>query len=146
MLSKTATLLKKRLWHRCFLLNFAKYTFFHRTSPVAASEAIHLKCLLGSWLLLCYIMNFLQFFIFFHKFYISSTISFTCDKRLTVFRNNLLSLTKVRFRFVKFFFVAPATIIFPFFIGFLVFKKQRLFRQGPSSYKHSLRYIYIKHN
>ena len=30
-----ATLLKKRLWHRCFPVNFAK---FLRTSPVAASN------------------------------------------------------------------------------------------------------------
>ena len=36
-----ATLLKKRLWHRCFPVNFAKFLrtlFFHRTPLVAASE------------------------------------------------------------------------------------------------------------
>ena len=35
-----ATLLKKRLWHRCFTVNFAKFLrtlFFNRTPPVAAS-------------------------------------------------------------------------------------------------------------
>ena len=37
---KPTTLLKKRLWHRCFPVNFAKSlrTFFDRTAPVAASE------------------------------------------------------------------------------------------------------------
>ena len=35
-----ATLLKKRLWHRCFLVSFAKIlrNFFYKTSLVAASE------------------------------------------------------------------------------------------------------------
>ena len=39
-LNKAATLLKKRLWHRCFQVNFfeiSKNTFFHRTPLVAAS-------------------------------------------------------------------------------------------------------------
>ena len=34
-----ASLLKKRLWYRCFPVNFAKFfknTFFSRTPPVAA--------------------------------------------------------------------------------------------------------------
>ena len=37
---RTATLLKNRLWHRCFLLNFAKFlkTPFYKTPPTAASE------------------------------------------------------------------------------------------------------------
>ena len=37
---RSATLLKKILWHRCFLVNFSKFLrtlFFHRTPPVAAS-------------------------------------------------------------------------------------------------------------
>ena len=37
---RTATLLKKRLWHRCFPLNFAKFLkkpFSYRTPPVADS-------------------------------------------------------------------------------------------------------------
>ena len=36
-----ATLLKKRLWHRCFPVEFAKFlrtTFLYRTPPVATSE------------------------------------------------------------------------------------------------------------
>ena len=35
------TLLKKRLWHRCFPVNFATFSrtsFFNRTLPMAASE------------------------------------------------------------------------------------------------------------
>ena len=38
---KKKRLQKKRLWHRCFPLNFAKFlkiTFFHRTHPLAASK------------------------------------------------------------------------------------------------------------
>ena len=37
---KPATLLKKRLWHRFFPVNFAKFlrTYFYRTPLVAASE------------------------------------------------------------------------------------------------------------
>ena len=40
---KPATLLKKKLWHRCFAVNFAKFlrTSFltpYRTPPMAASE------------------------------------------------------------------------------------------------------------
>ena len=37
---RPATLLKKRLWHRCFPVNFVKFIrtpFLHRTPPVAAS-------------------------------------------------------------------------------------------------------------
>ena len=37
----SATLLKKRLWHRCFPVNFAKFLrtpFFYRTPLVAVSE------------------------------------------------------------------------------------------------------------
>ena len=36
---RPATLLKMRLWHRCFPVNFAKFanTFSYRTLPVAAS-------------------------------------------------------------------------------------------------------------
>ena len=37
---RSATLLKKRLWYRCFPVNFVKYLrphFFYRTSSVAAS-------------------------------------------------------------------------------------------------------------
>ena len=39
---RPATLLKKRLWHRCFLLilRIFKNAFFHRIPPVAASEQI----------------------------------------------------------------------------------------------------------
>ena len=36
-----ATLLKAKLWHRCFPVNFAKFlrtSFFYRTPPVAASD------------------------------------------------------------------------------------------------------------
>ena len=39
-LNKKRALLKKRLWHRCFPVNFceiSKYTFSYRTLPVAAS-------------------------------------------------------------------------------------------------------------
>ena len=41
-----ATLLKKRLWHRCFPVNFAKLlrTLFYRTPPVAASVHCTLHC------------------------------------------------------------------------------------------------------
>ena len=38
-----ATLLIKRLEHRCFTVNFAKFfknTFFHRTPPVSVSALI----------------------------------------------------------------------------------------------------------
>ena len=38
---RPATLLKKRLWHRCFPVNFAKFPrtlFFYRTPQVVASE------------------------------------------------------------------------------------------------------------
>ena len=37
---RLATLLKKRLWHRCFPVNFAisKNTFSYRTPPMAASD------------------------------------------------------------------------------------------------------------
>ena len=41
LLARPATLLKKRLWHRCFPVNFceiSKNTFFHRIPLVAASE------------------------------------------------------------------------------------------------------------
>ena len=34
-----ATLLKKKLWDRCFPVNFAKFCFPYRTSPVAASPS-----------------------------------------------------------------------------------------------------------
>ena len=36
---RPATLLKKRIWHRCFPVNFLKFlnTFFHRTPLVVAS-------------------------------------------------------------------------------------------------------------
>ena len=37
----SASLLKKRLWHRCFPVNLVKFLrkiFFHRTLPVASSE------------------------------------------------------------------------------------------------------------
>ena len=40
---RPATLLKQRLWRRCFLVNFGKFPrkfFFHRTPPVAAFEHI----------------------------------------------------------------------------------------------------------
>ena len=40
----TATLLKKRLWRRCFPVNFAKFlknTFSYRTPPVAASGVLN---------------------------------------------------------------------------------------------------------
>ena len=40
---RPATLLKQRLWRRCFPVNFAKFLrkfFVHRTPPVAASEHI----------------------------------------------------------------------------------------------------------
>ena len=37
---KISTLLKKRLWHRCFAVNFTKFknTFSYRTPPVAAPD------------------------------------------------------------------------------------------------------------
>ena len=48
---RPATLLKKRLWHRSFPVNFAKFLralFFYRTPPVAASETTKQGvCLLG---------------------------------------------------------------------------------------------------
>ena len=42
---EAATLLKKRLWHRCFHENFAKFlrNLFCRTPPVAASEHFELN-------------------------------------------------------------------------------------------------------
>ena len=41
---RPATLLQKRLWHRCFPLNFAKFLrlFFYSTPLVAASKSINL--------------------------------------------------------------------------------------------------------
>ena len=45
---RSATLLKKRLWHRCFPVNFAKFLrtpFFHRTPLVAASIIIRFEFL-----------------------------------------------------------------------------------------------------
>ena len=41
---RPATLLKERLQHRCFPVNFVKFLrapFFYRTSPVAASGTLH---------------------------------------------------------------------------------------------------------
>ena len=43
---RPATLLKKRLWHRCFPVNFceiSKNTYSYRTPPVAASVAAYEK-------------------------------------------------------------------------------------------------------
>ena len=41
---RPAILLKKRLWHRCFPVNFVKFlnTFIHRTPLVAASALLNL--------------------------------------------------------------------------------------------------------
>ena len=38
--SSTCKLIKKRLWHRCFPVDFANFknTFLYRTPPVAASD------------------------------------------------------------------------------------------------------------
>ena len=41
---RPATLLKRNLWHRCFLVNFAKFLrtpFFYRTHPATASVEIN---------------------------------------------------------------------------------------------------------
>ena len=40
---RPATLLKKRLWHRCFSVNFVKFlkTRFYRIPPVGAFESFH---------------------------------------------------------------------------------------------------------
>ena len=42
---RPANLLKKRLWYRCFLVNFAKFlrVLFYRTPPMAASVHNFLK-------------------------------------------------------------------------------------------------------
>ena len=43
---RSATLLKKRLWHRCFPMNFCKIsriTFSYKTPPVAASGIISVR-------------------------------------------------------------------------------------------------------
>ena len=43
---RPATLLKKRLWHRCFPVNFAKFlrtTFSYRTPPLATSVVFIVK-------------------------------------------------------------------------------------------------------
>ena len=37
---RSTTLFKKRLWRRCFPVNFVKFSFFYRTPLVAASEYI----------------------------------------------------------------------------------------------------------
>ena len=51
--SSSATLFKKILWHRCFLVNFVKFpknTFSYRTPLVAASENKISKCISNkSW-------------------------------------------------------------------------------------------------
>ena len=51
--SSSATLFKKILWHRCFLVNFVKFpknTFSYRTPLVAASENKFSKCISNkSW-------------------------------------------------------------------------------------------------
>ena len=47
--NKVATLLKNRLWHRCFPVIFAKFLrtlYFYRTSPVAASAVCSFLLLL----------------------------------------------------------------------------------------------------
>ena len=44
--SVPATLLKKRFWHRCFPVNFAKFSrtaFLYRTSQVAASDLCNIS-------------------------------------------------------------------------------------------------------
>ena len=44
---RPANLSKKRLWHRSFLVNFAKLfknTYFYRTPPVTASRELNLDC------------------------------------------------------------------------------------------------------
>ena len=43
---RPATLLKKRLWHRCFLVNFAKFLktpFFYRIPLVAAPKSLYVE-------------------------------------------------------------------------------------------------------
>ena len=40
---RPATLLKKRLWHRCFPVSFVKFLRLHRTPLVAASECKYLQ-------------------------------------------------------------------------------------------------------
>ena len=67
---RPATLLKKRLWHRCFLVNFAKFqrNLFYRTPPddcfcnsIPFHPDIQDKHFLtdhfGSWLLLQFILS-----------------------------------------------------------------------------------------
>ena len=46
---KAATLLKKRLWHRCFPVNFAKFVriLFFQNTPVATSVILRLSWSLG---------------------------------------------------------------------------------------------------
>ena len=46
---RPATLLKKRLWHRCFPVNFVKFlrTPFHRITLVDCLRRLHLRCLTG---------------------------------------------------------------------------------------------------
>ena len=46
LIFRPGTLLKKRLWHRCFPVNYVKFlraSFFYRTPLVAASKSLMLK-------------------------------------------------------------------------------------------------------
>ena len=65
---RPATLLKRKLWHRCFPVTFAKFprTPFYRTPP---GDCLYFKNLI--WLLFYYFYKFL--FLAF-KFYFSSEI------------------------------------------------------------------------
>ena len=68
----SATLLKKRLWHRCSPVNFAKFfknTFFYRTPVMAASV---FKCSAVN----CYSMRFILLWeLTYIEFELTSTLS-----------------------------------------------------------------------
>ena len=56
---RTATLLKTRLWHKCFPVNFAKVlgTSFYRTPLVAVSDLSHILYWL-SWYIIFILLDF----------------------------------------------------------------------------------------
>ena len=130
MLLKTATLWKKRLLYRCFLVNFAKFLstpFFkeHLRRLLLKDHILNriLARVLGTPLLFHELLAVLHLF-FFHEFHLISTISFTCDKKLTIFRNNLLPLTIVGFRF---FIVLFCSVCYNYFSIFYKFSYTHLF-------------------
>ena len=84
-----ATLLKKRLWHRCFAVNVAK---FLRTPPVAASETIYLHSkttllLINSIHLLFYSLEIQRRFIQTKYSTVSETVARRCSVKKIVLKH-----------------------------------------------------------